>query len=319
MKKRRFDISIIIPIYNGEQYIEKCLNSLLAQTYPFFEIILIDDGSTDNTKSICESFLSSKIKYFYQSNSGVSSARNKGIQIAKNHYILFVDVDDVISNTALEMFVKNYQNSETLLMLHRMPSYISCQESYDNMNEVINMILMNQFDGFITGCLFEKKLVGRFDENTSYMEDMVFLIQYLLKVEKCVFINANYYYIVRSDSITGGTSLKKVQKNILGINYSLDQILGILQNNNNLKINDLQEKIVNKKAKVIESECLKILSISKILQLMEYEDVKDIFLSIVDNVTNIRFKFFYKLMIQKNYIGLSIYMFLRNILKKIKR
>ena len=86
-------ISVIIPIYNSKKYLSKCIDSILMQTYKDFEVLLVDDGSTDNTKDICIEYVSkdSRIKYLYKDNSGVSATRNYGIEHASGDWIVFID------------------------------------------------------------------------------------------------------------------------------------------------------------------------------------------------------------------------------------
>ncbi len=97
-------ISIIVPVYNVERYLEQCINSIICQTYPYLEIILVNDGSTDHSEKIIESFRQkdSRIRYIVQSNQGLSSARNLGKNIAKGSYIAFVDADDYIADDYVE-------------------------------------------------------------------------------------------------------------------------------------------------------------------------------------------------------------------------
>ena len=98
-------ISIIIPTYNSAQYICEAIESVLNQTYKDFEIIVVDDGSTDNTKEVIKPYLN-KIKYIYQQNSGPSAARNRGIKEAKGEYIAFLDADDIWLPQKLELQIK---------------------------------------------------------------------------------------------------------------------------------------------------------------------------------------------------------------------
>ena len=89
-------VSIIVPVYNTEKYLSKCLDSIVNQTYKNLEIILINDGSTDNSKAICEDFAKKdkRIQVINKENSGVSVSRNKGLSLAKGNYIAFIDADD---------------------------------------------------------------------------------------------------------------------------------------------------------------------------------------------------------------------------------
>ena len=97
-------ISAIVPVYNVEKYLYRCVDSILKQTYENFELILIDDGSPDNCSQMCDelSEKDSRIKVIHQENQGLSAARNSGIKIAKGNYLTFIDSDDWISNTMFE-------------------------------------------------------------------------------------------------------------------------------------------------------------------------------------------------------------------------
>ncbi len=108
-------VSIIIPLYNSEKFVADTISSALAQSYRPIEIIIIDDGSTDNSLAIATKFQSEEVKIFSQQNSGASIARNKGLEIAKGEYIQFLDADDLISNNKI---------AEQVLLLDQKPNYI---------------------------------------------------------------------------------------------------------------------------------------------------------------------------------------------------
>ena len=99
MERKNGLISVIVPVYNVESYLEKCIDSIIHQTYKNLEIILVDDGSTDNSGKICDVYKEkdSRIKVIHKQNRGLSSARNCGLEIAKGEYIGFVDGDDYIA------------------------------------------------------------------------------------------------------------------------------------------------------------------------------------------------------------------------------
>lgn len=107
-------ISVIIPVFNGEKYIKEAINSVLEQTFQGFEIIVIDDGSIDRTEEIVKSFLSDKIHYEKQINKGVAAARNRGVELAKNDWIAFLDADDLWVNDKLELQINAFLNNQTL-------------------------------------------------------------------------------------------------------------------------------------------------------------------------------------------------------------
>ena len=95
-------ISIIVPMYNSEKYIKKCLESILNQTYEDFEVLLVNDGSTDKTESIVNRYNDKRIKYIKNKKSGIGKTRNLGIDKSKGEYLMFVDSDDYLDKSAVE-------------------------------------------------------------------------------------------------------------------------------------------------------------------------------------------------------------------------
>ena len=112
-------ISIIVPVYNAEKYIKKCIESLLGQTYQNIEIIIVDDGSNDSSSALCDAFAaeSSKIKVIHQKNGGLSAARNKGLENSLGDYILFLDSDDYMNENALQNLLDVQQKYQADLVI----------------------------------------------------------------------------------------------------------------------------------------------------------------------------------------------------------
>lgn len=125
-------ISIIIPVYNSRKYIKKCINSVINQSYSNFEIIVVDDGSTDGSLDIIYSFNDSRIKVIKQENRGVSEARNVGIKNSSGDYIMFIDSDDYIEFNMLEKFVNVYKNFTPDLIICGIFSE-TCKNSHKDM------------------------------------------------------------------------------------------------------------------------------------------------------------------------------------------
>lgn len=136
---KKIKISVIIPIYNVEQYLSQCLDSIINQTYTNLEIILINDGSTDNSKKICNQYklLDSRIIVIHKSNKGLSDARNTGIKIATGDYISFVDADDFIDENMYTILSKkiNTTNADIIWYNHY---------NYQSPNKISNSFIFTQ-------------------------------------------------------------------------------------------------------------------------------------------------------------------------------
>ncbi|MDU2552528.1 MAG: glycosyltransferase family 2 protein, partial [Staphylococcus epidermidis] len=113
------EISIIVPVYNVENYLKKCVESILSQTFTDFELLLVDDGSTDSSGEMCDELkrLDERIKVIHKENGGLSSARNAGIDVAKGKYLTFVDSDDYIDTHMLEVLYKNMVHEDADLSI----------------------------------------------------------------------------------------------------------------------------------------------------------------------------------------------------------
>ena len=115
-------VSIIIPVYNVEKYLLRCIESVLSQTYPYIEIILVNDGSTDNSGNICNeiALVNPQIKVIHKHNGGLSSARNAGIEAAKGEALFFLDSDDYLSHDCIEHCVYIMEKTESDISITRM-------------------------------------------------------------------------------------------------------------------------------------------------------------------------------------------------------
>ena len=223
MKKNKL-ISLIVPIYNGEKFLSNLFHMIDSQTYKFFEVLLIDDGSTDLTSKICmdKEKNDSKYHYFYKKNSGVSDSRNLGINNALGEYICFVDVDDGFSNNYLKHFEECLENEKV--------DFVCCdimkfRDNITNENEenVLKIsqniedkysILFSKYAGYIWNKIYnKKKLIENniyFKSNLHMCEDLVFNYEYLKYVEKFTCLeNKNYYYRISTLSASKNLANQK--------------------------------------------------------------------------------------------------------------
>lgn len=208
-------ISVIVPVYNVEKYLERCVKSIAAQTYKDLEILLIDDGSTDKSGKMCDDFqqTDSRIKAFHKQNGGLSDARNYGIEHSAGEFISFVDSDDYIDEKMLETLHRLITEHDADLAVCSAMDVFEGKEVTQvkeikefNLNKVESYKYMLRGDGIPSACnkLYKRQTVGdiRFPVGKLY-EDGFFTPQILKKVEKtAVTSKPMYYYFRRADSIT---------------------------------------------------------------------------------------------------------------------
>lgn len=223
MNKKNVFISIIIPIYNAEKYLQECLNSILNQSYKDFECLLINDGSIDCSKDICEEFIEKDCRFilFNQENSGVSAARNLGLNKSRGEYIVFVDSDDMVSESYLANLMIDKLSDLVVTGLIRK------KETYD---EVLKPIITDNYPSVILDLETKKLLSGpcqkryrksiieqhkiRFDNKICHGEDTLFVLEYLLKSESISsYPKADYIYNIQEN-------VKTLSKTRVSFDYS---------------------------------------------------------------------------------------------------
>lgn len=208
-------LSIIVPAYNAVNYLETCIDSIMASTYQDFEILLVDDGSTDGTGLLCDRLAEryNKIKVFHTENRGLSMARNLGIDHASGKYIGFVDSDDLITPNMYSAMVSQL-NEDIQLVCCRFkkckreeiaPLEMSGEYSVQVGQGVPNQIVCNYYGAYVWSKLFCKELLDSNDirfKSGHIMEDLYFIADYLTVCKKAIFLeDAMYYYIDTPGSI----------------------------------------------------------------------------------------------------------------------
>ncbi len=196
-------ISIIIPVYNCENYLKRCLDSVFAQEYDNFEVICIDDGSTDGSKAIIDNY---DLRYYYQENSGQAVARNKGIELANGEWICFVDSDDSIEPNYLSKMYKS-TNDEIDIVICRIKR-INENGKY-NVDTTKRLGILNNKEALVysnlgpTNKLIRKSAIknSRFAGEKLRFEDVLFTTELLTNSRKIAFIDdVLYNYYVRENS-----------------------------------------------------------------------------------------------------------------------
>ena len=197
------NISIIIPVYNAESWLRCCLESVVSQTFDDFEVILVDDGSSDASCTICKYYesIDHRVKYTYQANKGVSASRNNGISLARGKWIAFIDSDDWINSDyllQLSLLASDYTDSDWITSGL---TYVYTDGTIKSENPVAGCYNLMKEDGFYkTACqllvtspvakLYKREIINDknllFDESLAYGEDRDFNLRYLASCKYCV-------------------------------------------------------------------------------------------------------------------------------------
>ena len=201
-------ISVIINVYNGEKFIDKCIKSVVDQTYKNLEILIINDGSTDRTLEICESYKDERIRIINQENMGLSLARNVGIDNARGEYLFFVDADDFVTADAIEYLYEMSRKTGQLIstcktLIIRNYNYKLNQPEEEktellSCREMIRRIFMSlDRAGTIWNKLIKKEMFSDIRFEDRFINDVVVIYKLYLKAETIAFGNRTTYFYLR--------------------------------------------------------------------------------------------------------------------------
>lgn len=228
-------ISIIVPVYNVEKHIKKCLDSIVNQTYKDLEIILVDDGSPDSSGAICDEYAKndSRIKVIHKENGGQSSARNMGLDLASGEYVGFVDSDDTIELDAYEKLYNAISGVDIAIGGHNEVKENEVKTCASKIKKDLNeeelwQEIFGRLNNATWNKLYRRDLIKdiRFDLHFMHGEDLIFNILYLEKAKTGRIINEPIYnYFKRGDSITTG---KFTRRKLLEID-SKDEALRLVK------------------------------------------------------------------------------------------
>lgn len=268
-------ISVVVPVYNVEKYCEATIKSLLKQNYPNYELILVDDGSSDNSGKICDKYAADNVIVIHQANKGVSAARNVGIDMATGTYLAFVDGDDIVDKDYIYSLYHDLVNEDADLAVQIYVNLFPDGEK-NSVSEHLNYVMTSEnFVDFeiiqgrdTSSCvkLFRKDIIEknaiRFDTDIYNLEDTLFLFQYCRHIKKVKYNTvAHYYRTIRND----GVVFSKFNTKKLTALRALDKIEDLLMNG---KVWKRQEKFI---------KGIKTIKFQQILFFMEtsYRDIQD--------------------------------------------
>ncbi len=239
LKKETYDqISVVIPIYKVEQYLNECVESVVNQTYKNLEIILVDDGSPDNCPKICDEWAKKdgRIKVIHKKNGGVSDARNAGIKVATGKYISFVDSDDYIENNLYEIAINKLKDNNAQLFIFGR-TYLYGQKKEIKYSKEIELIMdteealdkMNMFqyyDVAVWDKIYERNLFDGIEfPKGKLCEDWYTIYKVIDRVTKVVYNSKPFYvYRQRENSITHSNNIKINREPIYASKEVLDYI-----------------------------------------------------------------------------------------------
>ena len=213
-------VSIIIPVYNSERYLNRCLDSVLSQRYTHLEVLLIDDGSTDHSLNICREYAAkdNRIRVVHQDNQGASAARNTGLDHATGEYIMFCDSDDMVSDMWVQRMINALSDEETIMPFTGICDGVEQLGTKNERPEIGRLmekseLFQNKFYflvGFNVNTIFKKSIVERIQnrfrcqqDKADYNEDLLFVTEYLKNVDRLTFLGYNdYVYCGREDSLS---------------------------------------------------------------------------------------------------------------------
>ena len=243
-------ISVIVPIYNAEKFIKETIDSLLRQSYKDFELLLIDDGSTDGSGSICIQYgqKDSRIKYYKKQNSGVSDTRNFGIEHALGKYIMFVDADDTLPVNALQTYVESQQITQADMIVAQysynyggsiIPRKHRLQAGFYSYEDLKSRLLDDGtmsgiLLGNVWGVLYKRDMIVanniRFQTDVKKNEDGLFNIELVIHCKKIQIIEDNLYYY-RQWKVVNKEKLKKDRN----LDISNKRLIKLLQDRGELQ------------------------------------------------------------------------------------
>ena len=241
IQKKQPLISIIVPVYNGANYFVECIESILAQTYTNLEIILVNDGSTDNSGNVCDNYAEkdNRIKVIHKENGGVSSARNAGLNVVTGEYIGFVDSDDYIAPQMFQYLYNlcnRYNTQISVCNFYTIRQNQTLRENSLTSKETVlrtdKMLELSLSQLFIWNKLFSNKLKSLiyFDASCGYGEDMPVCLR-LFEEAKNIAYGTKHCYYYRQHK-TSATSLSKWNSKYLGYISNIQPLLEYGQKHN---------------------------------------------------------------------------------------
>lgn len=327
-------LSIIIPVYNGEKYIKRCINSIIEQEIDFMEIIIINDGSTDNTRTICEEFVQkyNNIKLINQENKGVSHSRNIGIQNASGKYVMFIDADDYLVGHSLNNIKELLTGDVDVLRYSYIlndKKMIFTEKIFDlsrNRQKFLNEFFSKTNQNMSWGQAVKRELLKdiKFNKNIFYGEDELFNCQLYNKCKSIKYTDTVLYnYKQNDDSVSIDYKNAKVKRKIENLIYVFNEIMTQYEDKDLIRIIEnkfLGEIIPQIMMLTFDKEVSKQEVLKQFEEILSNDILKKVFQDINENeLTMCRYKSAYKFIKNKETKKLYLYCKIYKHLKMIKQ
>lgn len=273
-------ISVIIPVYNAQKTIEKCIKSILVQTYSNLEIIVVNDGSKDKTGEICEEIAKcdSRIKYYYKENTGVSMTRNFGLEKATGDYISFIDSDDFLEKNMYENMIKEINNADILICNcfiindnKKINNDIEIKNnSYETLEKMIKDISDKEINRYVNppwNKLIKRHIIVSnnilFDSKISLGEDLLFNLTCMKDAKEIKTIDKRLYnYVITTSGLSEKRrDINAFLNNSFNLINSLIEIAETITGLDNIIFNEFKNIIARMEQKYKKSEMLEFLKL----------------------------------------------------------
>ena len=192
-------VSCIIPVYNTEKYLPRCIESVLAQTFVDWEMLLIDEGSTDASGSICDEYAAKdeRIRVFHKENGGISSARNVGLNYAQGEWIFFVDSDDSLPKTSLESLLSRSSDANIIVggffFVFGGDKIVETLKEPKFISRDLDRKIPTAYMATVWGKLFKRKICPMFDERVRFAEDTLFILSCVRETDRIKLVDDTVY------------------------------------------------------------------------------------------------------------------------------
>lgn len=238
-------ISVIVPVYNVEKYLYHCIDSILAQTFTDFELLLIDDGSTDSSGKICDEYgeKDSRIRVFHKENGGVSSARNLGLDKANGEWIWFIDSDDYVEQETISSLPSYLQNNDYDCVIfgyfteneHAKTEFASPKGLQLSVDYITALKWLYEpqyvpYQGYIWNKLFKRTILQnyhlRFDIQIKFNEDRLFCFEYLKSIKaQVIFDTQPFYHYIKNDNSAMASLNQRYNPDFITDLYAMQRML----------------------------------------------------------------------------------------------